>query len=285
MAAVSGEEIVDKGTRLAGKVAIVTGGGSSGELVGTGQAAAILFARQGARVLVVDRDPANAGETVATIEAEGGQASLLEADVTDSEACQAIAESAVARYGALNILFNNVGLGGPRATVVEVDEEAWDQTLKANLKSTMLASKYAIPKMIEAGGGSIINIASVDGIRAGAWENVPYAAAKGAIVNLTSHMAVHHGRDNIRVNCIAPGMIHAPFVSSIPPQLRELRRRGSPLGIEGTAWDIAWAGVFFASDESRYISGVTMAVDGGLLAATPLSMRFHLGFGEDRGQQ
>ena len=130
MAAVSGEEIVDKGARLAGKVAIVTGGGSSG----TGQAAAILFARQGARVLVVDRDPANAGETVATIEAEGGQASLLEADVTDSEACQAIAESAVARYGALNILFNNVGLGGPRATVVEVDEEAWDQTLKANLK-------------------------------------------------------------------------------------------------------------------------------------------------------
>ena len=149
----------------------------------------------------------------------------------------------------------------------------------------MLASKYAIPKMIEAGGGSIINIASVDGIRAGVWENVPYAAAKGAIVNLTSHMAVHHGRDNIRVNCIAPGMIHAPFVSSTPPQLRELRRRGSPLGIEGTAWDVAWAGVFFASDESRYISGVTMAVDGGLLAATPLSMRFHLGFGEGRGQQ
>ncbi len=274
--------MIETGTRLAGKVAIVTGGGSRGELVGTGQAAAILFARQGARVLVVDRDRSNAEVTVATIEEEGGQGSLFEADVTDSAACEAMVAAAVERYGALHVLFNNVGVGGPRATVVDVDEEAWDRALEVNLKSMMLASKHAIPRMIEAGGGSVVNISSVDGLRAGVWPNVPYAAAKGAIVNLTKHMAVHHGRDNIRVNCIAPGMIHAPFVEHIPEQIRDLRRRGSPLGIEGTAWDVAWAGVFFASDESRYVSGVTMTVDGGLLAATPLAMRSHLGFGEDQ---
>ena len=274
--------MIEMGTRLAGKVAIVTGGGSRGELVGTGQATSILFARQGAQVLVVDRDPDNAAVTIASIEEEGGEASLFEADVTDGEACKAMVEAAVDRYGALHVLFNNVGVGGPLATVVDVDEDAWDQALKVNLNSVMLASKHAIPKMIEAGGGSVVNISSIDGLRAGVRPNVPYAAAKGAIVNLTKHMAVHHGRDNIRVNCIAPGMIHAPFVSRIPPQLRDLRRRGSPLGIEGTAWDVAWAGVFFASDESRYVSGVTMTVDGGLLAATPLAMRFHLGFGEDQ---
>ena len=271
--------MAEKGSRLAGKVAVVTGGGSRGDLVGTGQASAIVFARQGARVLVVDRDPDNAAKTVATIEEEGGEASLFEADVTETAACRAMVDAAVERYGALHVLFNNVGVGGS-GTVVEVDEDAWDHAIKVNLKSVMLSSKHAIPKMIEAGGGSIVNISSIDGIRAGVWPNTPYAAAKGGIINLTRHMAVHHGRDNIRVNCIAPGMIHAPFVRTISDELRELRRRGSPLGVEGTAWDIAWAGVFFASDESRYVSGVTLTVDGGLLAATPLSMRYQLGFGE-----
>lgn len=271
--------MVEKGSRLAGKVAVVTGGGSRGDLVGTGQASAILFARQGACVLVVDRDPDNAAKTVATIEGEGGEASLFEADVTETTACRAMVAAAVDRYGALDILLNNVGVGGS-GTVVEVDEDAWDYAIKVNLKSVMLASKHAIPKMVAAGGGSIVNISSIDGIRAGVWPNTPYAAAKGGIINLTRHMAVHHGRDNIRVNCIAPGMIHAAFVSTISDELRDLRRRGSPLGVEGTAWDIAWAGVFLASDESRYVSGVTLTVDGGLLAATPLSMRSHLGFGE-----
>ncbi len=266
--------------RLKGKVAIVTGGGSRGKLVGTGQATAILMAQHGATVLVADRDLNNANETVATIEEEGGTASAFKADVTDNASCKEMVETAVNLFGGLHVLFNNVGLGSG-GTVVDVDEDQWDLAIKVNLKSVMLTSKHAIPKMIGCGGGSIINISSIDGQAAGVWPNTPYAAAKGGIINLTRHMAVHHGRDGVRVNCIAPGMIHAPFVSHISDEVRDLRRLGSPLGIEGNAWDIAWAGVYFASEESRYVSGQTLTVDGGLLAATPLALRHHLGFGED----
>ena len=129
---------------------------------------------------------------------------------------------------------------------------------------------------MKAGGGSIINIASIDGLRANIWQNIPYAVSKGGAVSLTRNMAVHHGRDNIRVNCIAPGHIYAPMTTTISDELRDLRRRSGPLGTEGTAWDIAWAGLFLASDESRWISGVLLPIDAGLLAATPLAMLSHL---------
>jgi NAD(P)-dependent dehydrogenase (short-subunit alcohol dehydrogenase family) len=132
--------------------------------------------------------------------------------------------------------------------------------------------KHAVPAMMTSGGGSIINVSSIDGLRAGFSPNVPYAVAKAGVVQLTRTMAVHHGRDNIRVNCIAPGHLHAPFVSDLPNEVRELRRRAGPLGTEGDAWDVAWAAVFLASDESRWISGVVLPVDAGLLAATPLAV-------------
>jgi NAD(P)-dependent dehydrogenase (short-subunit alcohol dehydrogenase family) len=269
----------DSGKRLAGKVAIVTGAGMRGEIAGTGQAISTLFAREGARVLLVDMDIHNAEKTLGAIQAEGGEAAVFQADVSKNADCRALVEAAITHYGALHILVNNVGITGA-GSVVTVEEEVWDRTFEVNLKSMMLTSKYAIPKMIEAGGGSIINLSSVDGIRAGVWFNIPYAASKGGVITLTTHMAVQHSRDNIRVNCIAPGMIYSAMVQDrMTPELREQRRQAAPLGVEGTAWDIAWAALFLASDEARWITGVTLPVDGGLLAATPSMMLFRLSDG------
>jgi NAD(P)-dependent dehydrogenase (short-subunit alcohol dehydrogenase family) len=179
------------------------------------------------------------------------------------------------RYSALHILFNNVGASGP-GMVTEVEEPVWNRALDVNLKSAVLACKYAVPKMADSGGGSIINVSSIDGLRAGMSPNIPYAVAKGGLVSLTKAMAVHHGRQKIRVNCLAPGHLYAPFVAHISEEQRELRRKAGPLGIEGNAWDVAWAAVFLASDESRWISGVVLPIDAGLLAATPLAVLDYL---------
>ena len=263
------------GTRLAGKVAIVTGAGTVTDLAGTGQAMAILFARHGAKVIVADMSETNARKTLDTIESEGGTASLFTVDVTKNAECKAMVDAAVERYGRLDILINNVGIGRG-GTAVEVSEEEWDLVLNVNLKSMMLTSKHAIPTMIEGGGGAIINLSSINGLRAGWIADVHYSAAKGGVVAMTKNMAVHHGRDNIRVNAIAPGHLYASIVSRISEEQREMRRRAGPLGTEGTAWDVAWAALFLASDEARWISGVVLPVDAGVLAATPLSMLPHL---------
>ena len=259
--------------RLEDKVAIVTGAGSSGPGIGTGKAASVLFAREGAKVLLVDQVAQNAEQTLATIAEEGGEASVFEADVTSSEDCKAMVEAAVVRYGKLDVLLNNVGILG-RGTVVEVKEEDWDRVMDVNLKSMMLTCKHALPVMIQGGGGSIINISSIAGTRSGtSGPGMSYAASKGGIIALTSNMAVYHGKDNIRVNCIAPGSIYTPMVAgSMSEEMRDLRRRSSPLGTEGTAWDIAWAAVFLASDESRWVTGIALPVDAGLGVATPLAM-------------
>jgi NAD(P)-dependent dehydrogenase (short-subunit alcohol dehydrogenase family) len=265
--------------RLAGKVAIVTGSGAtgSGDFVGIGQAISILFARHGARVLLVDRDQQNAEATLATIKEEGGEASIYIGDVTSNADCQGMAQAALSHYGKLNVLVNNVGISGP-GMVTDVDEDFWDTVIDVNLKSVMLTSKYAIPCMIEAGGGSIINLSSIVGLRAGGGRpSHPYAASKGGIIGLSNSMAVHYGRNNIRVNCIAPGHIRSPMVARhSSDEMLELRRRAGPLGTDGTPWDVAWAVLFLASDEARWISGVTLPVDAGLLAATPLAMYPHL---------
>ena len=267
--------MTERQTRLEDKVAIVTGAGAtgSGDFVGIGQAISILFARQGAKVLLVDREQKNAETTLATIKEEGGEASVFVGDVTSNADCQDMAQVAASRYGKLNVLVNNVGISGP-GSVTDVDEEFWDKVIDVNLKSVMLTSKHAIPRMIEAGGGSIINLSSIVGLRAGSGRpSHPYAASKAGIIGLSNSMAVHYGRDNVRVNCIAPGHVHSPMVErQTSEEMLELRRKAGPLGIEGTAWDVAWAVVFLASDEARWISGVTLPVDAGLLAATPLAM-------------
>ena len=260
-------------SRLKGKVAIVTGAGSSGPGIGTGKAISTLFAREGASVLLVDRVAKHAEETLATIRDEGNEASVCAADITNAKSCQAMVETAVERYGGLHILVNNVGIVS-KGTVVDVKEEDWDRVLDVNLKGMMLSSKYAIPEMTSSGGGSIVNISSIDALRSGGIAAIiPYSASKGGVISMTTAMAVHHGRDHIRVNCIAPGYLYTPMVAPLlTEETRELRRRAAPLGTEGTAWDVAWAALFLASDEARWITGIVLPVDAGLLATTPLSM-------------
>lgn len=261
--------------RLKDKVAIVTGAGrrdvEDPDLRGTGNATAMLFAREGAKVILADFNEENAKRAQEEIQAEGGEAEIAIADVSKTDQCQTIVDAAIKYYGKLDILFNNVGTYGP-GMVTEIEEESWDRAMDIGLKSMAFLCKYAIPKMAESGGGSVINISSIDGQRAGSSRNVPYGVAKGGIISLTKLAAVHHGRENVRVNCIAPGHIHTTFVNNIAQESRERRRKIAPLGTEGNAWDIAWAAVFFASDESRWISGVVLNVDAGLFAATPLSV-------------
>ena len=263
--------------RLKGKIAIVTGAGSSGPGMGTGKAASILFAREGASVLLVDVDADRAQETLDDIESEGGVASVYAADVTNAQECQAAVEAAVERYGALHILFNNVGIVGP-GPGVDFHESEWDQVMDVNVKGMMLMSRYAVPRMVDAGGGSIINMSSISGLRASGYPaSVPYSVSKGGVIAFTTSMAVQHGRDNVRVNCIAPGHIYTPMVAGdMTEEMREIRRRAGPLGAEGTAWDVAWAALFLASDEARWVTGIVLPVDAGILAATPTAMLPHL---------
>lgn len=251
------------GPRLAGKVAIVTGAGSRGEGIGNGRAAAVLFAREGARVLLADQTRKAAEETLEMIRGEKGEAEIFEADVTRSADCRAMVDEAVRRWGRLDILDNNVGIGG-RSTVVEVDEAEWDHLMKVNVTSMMLTSKHAIPAMVKSGGGAIVNISSISALRPRGL--TPYSVSKGAVIALTRAMAVDHAPQGIRVNCIAPGPVYTPMVYSggMSADLRERRRRASPLGLEGTGWDIGYAALYLCSDEARYVTGVVLTVDGGV---------------------
>ena len=255
--------------RLAGKVAIITGAGSSGPGVGNGKAAAILFAREGAQVLLVDIAPERAEETLSIIQAEGGSASVFAADVTRAEDCRRMVEAAMDRYGRLDVLDNNVGISR-RGSVLEIREEDWDYVMAVNVKSIVLASKYAIPQMRESGGGSIINISSIAGLRA--HSSTPYTTSKAAVQGLTISMAADHGPEGIRVNCIAPGLVYSPMVAPrMDADLREIRKNAAPLRTEGDSWDIGYAALFLASDESRWINGVILPVDAGLTAVTPVT--------------
>lgn len=249
--------------RLEGKVAIVTGAGSRAPGIGNGRATAVLFAREGARVLLVDQNRAAAEETLAMIRAEGGEAAVWVADVTRAADCRAMVEEAVRRWGKLDILDNNVGIG-MGGSVVEVSEEDWDRVMAVNVKSMMLASKYAVPAMAAGGGGAIINVSSISALRPRGL--TPYSASKGAVIALTRAMAIDHAPQGIRVNCIAPGPVYTPMVyaGGMSEELRERRRRASPLGIEGTGWDVGYAALFLASDEARYITGQVLVVDGGV---------------------
>ena len=254
--------------RLAGKVAIVTGAGSRAAGIGNGRAAAILFAREGARVLVVDRSRAAAEATLKMILGEGGEAAVFDADVTRSDDCAAMVDDAVRRWGRLDILDNNVGIGG-RGTVVEVSEEDWERVMRVNITGMMLASKHAIPVLARGGGGAIVNISSISALRPRGL--TPYSASKGAVIALTRAMAIDHAQQGIRVNCVAPGPVYTPMVyaDGMSEELRERRRCASPLGIEGTGWDVGYAALFLVSDEARYITGVVLPVDGGVTIASP----------------
>jgi NAD(P)-dependent dehydrogenase (short-subunit alcohol dehydrogenase family) len=252
--------------RLAGKVAIVTGAGSRADGIGNGRASSILMARAGAKVALVDnrRDWA---EATARMIGNDGECYVLEADVTDPPSCARIVAETVARWGRLDILVNNVGIDGPKGNAVEVDPDEWDRAMQVNVKSMMLMAKYAIPEMRKVGGGAIVNLASVAGLRGGN-PNLLYTTSKGAVVQMTRAMAAHHGSEGIRVNCIAPGMVYTPMVYSagMSAEVRDARRRRSLLRTEGTGWDIGNGVLYLVSDEARWVTGVILPVDAGASA-------------------
>ncbi len=254
--------------RLEGKIAIVTGAGSRAEGIGNGRATAILFAREGAKVLLVDFKRELAEATLEMIKKEGGEAEVFAADVSKSDDCRKMVERAVKRWGRLDILHNNVGISGP-GTVVQVKEEDWDQVMTVNVKSMMLTGKFAVPAMAAGGGGSIINISSISALRPRGL--TPYTTSKGAVIALTRAMANDHGSQGIRVNCVVPGPMYTPMVYArgMSEELRTRRREASVLKIEGTGWDIGYAALFLASDEARFITGVVLVVDGGTTIASP----------------
>ncbi len=251
--------------RLDGKVAIVTGAGSRGPGVGNGKAAALLFAREGARVLCVDLKAENAEETVKQIATEGGEASVFAADVTRKADCQAMVNAATERWGAIDILHNNVGIES-RRTLFEVTEEEWDQVMTVDLKSMLLATQAAARPMVERGRGSIICVSSVAAMRGHG--RTAYAAAKAGVIGFVRTCAAQLAPKGVRVNAIAPGQVWTPMVEDVGPELREKRRKANPLGVEGEGWDVGWAAVYLASDEARWVTGQTLVVDGGLTLTT-----------------
>ena len=246
--------------RLAGKVAVVTGAGSRGPGLGNGKATSILFAREGAHVLCVDHMKDRAEETVGLIRGEGGVAEPFAADVTQPASCEAMIADAVARWGGLDILHNNVGIES-RHELLETTEEEWDRVMAVDAKSMFLATKAAVPAMERRGGGSVICVSSVSALRGHG--RTAYAAAKAAVLGFVTTCAVQLGPKNIRVNAIAPGMVWTPMVSEFGEDARERRRKASPLGTEGTGWDVGWGAVYLASDESRWVTGHTLIIDAG----------------------
>jgi NAD(P)-dependent dehydrogenase (short-subunit alcohol dehydrogenase family) len=256
-------DMPDRKPRLEGKVAIVTGAGSRGPGIGNGKAAAVLFAREGAKVLVCDLHIERAEETLQMIRTEGGTGSAFACDVTLLDDCQKMVAAAIDRYGKLDILHNNVGIDHT-GTVVSSKLEDWDRVMDVNLKSMVLTGRCAIPEMVKKGGGSITNISSVAALRPRGMD--AYSTSKAAVIGLTQAMASSHAAEHVRVNCIIPGMVYTPMVADgMTPQTREARWKSTPLQTEGTGWDIGWAAVFLNSDEARWITGVALPVDGGAL--------------------
>jgi NAD(P)-dependent dehydrogenase (short-subunit alcohol dehydrogenase family) len=272
--------VVQRQGRVEGKVAIVTGAGSTpGPGIGTGKAAAVVLAREGARVLLVDLHPERAEETRKMILDDGGTADVFQADVTRAVEAEGMVRAAVDAFGTLDILVNNIGLA-QLGTVVDTTEEAWDRALDVNLRTTFLASKYAVPVMAAKGAGSIVNISSISALRGDG--TVAYSAAKGAIISMTIDMAYSHGRHGIRVNAIAPGHITTPMVMSVSAPgpraefMNQMRSEAGLLGTPGDGWDVGWAVGFLASDEARWITGAVLPVESGVLSVTPLMMAPYL---------
>jgi NAD(P)-dependent dehydrogenase (short-subunit alcohol dehydrogenase family) len=254
---------------LAGKVAIVAGGGAAGDGIGNGRAAAILLARAGVNVFVVDRDVGLAERSVAMIAAEGGSAVAHAADLTAEAQCRAMVAACLERFGRLDFLDNNVGIGS-RGSVLEEPLESWRRLMQVNVEAMFLTSKYAIPAILEtAGKGAIVNISSISALRPRGL--TAYTTSKGAVIALTRAMAVDHAAQGIRVNCVAPGPVYTPMVyaGGMSASAREQRRKSSALGVEGTGWDVGNAVRFLLSDHARYITGQTLVVDGGVTLQAP----------------
>jgi NAD(P)-dependent dehydrogenase (short-subunit alcohol dehydrogenase family) len=256
---------------LAGKVVLISGGGAAGDGIGNGRAAAILLARAGVKVLVADRELALAERTAEMIRTEGNTAAAIASDVTQETECKALVEAALDRFGRLDFLDNNVGIGS-RGSVVDEKPDEYRRVMQVNVETMFLLSKYAIPAMIRtAKGGAIVNISSISALRPRGLTT--YTTSKAAVIGLTQAMAVDHGRDNIRVNCICPGPVYTPMVyargNGMSEAARAQRANASVLKTEGTGWDVGHAVKFLLSNYARYITGQALVVDGGVTLQAP----------------
>jgi len=258
--------------RLKNKVAIVTGAGAVGPGWGNGKATSVLFAREGAKVFGVDINLSAAEETKSIIQQEGGACTVMKVDVSNPDEVKFMVNQCLETYGRIDILHNNVGivvLGGP----VETSEETWDRVMAINLKSMFLTCKYILPHMERQGGGVIINIASVAAIRYTGLPYITYYTTKAGILGLTQGIALQYAAQNIRANCILPGLMDTPLIreplkdfyaAGDVGKMIEIRNKLCPTGKMGDAWDVAHAALFLASDEAKYITGAQLIVDGGL---------------------
>ena len=263
--------------RLKGKTAMVVGAGSIGPGWGNGKATAATFAREGAKVFLVDVNAEAVAETKTIIDGEGGACAAWRADVSQSQEVERLVAKCIETYGRIDVLHNNVGisaLGGP----VETEEASWDRVFQVNLKSVFLTCKYVLPIMVAQGGGSIINISSVASIRWGGVAYLSYSASKAALNQLTKCVGLEYARRGIRCNCILPGLMDTPMPrvqlmeafagrGGVEEMLR-VRDAISPTGKQGEPWDVAYAALFLASDESKYVNAAELVVDGGLSQAT-----------------
>lgn len=261
--------------RLDGKVALVTGCGTLEEGWGNGKAIAVLLARQGAKVFGVDLSLEAAQATQSLIEAEGGQAHVMQTDVTDPEAVKQMVDVCLEKYGRIDILVNNVGRSEPGGPV-EMSEQTWGDQLDVNVTSAFLTCKYVLPLMENQGAGSVVNISSVAGYRYIGKPQVGYAAGKAALMQFTKTTAVIYAERGIRLNCVAPGLMFTPLVERLANKYAKgdyegfvaHRHQQVPMGHMGDAWDVANTVLFLAADESRYITAQTIVVDGGIISAT-----------------
>jgi NAD(P)-dependent dehydrogenase (short-subunit alcohol dehydrogenase family) len=249
------------GHRFKDKVALITGGGS-----GIGRATAIRLSSEGAAVVIADIDEASSDKVCRQVEALSGRAIHVLADVTLEADCRRIVQETVRAFGRLDVLLTSAGVGSG-GTVVDTDEEYWDRVVDLDLKGVYLSSKYAIPEMVKMGGGAIVHIASIGGLR-GDWGGASFSAAKGGVINLTRHMAVMHAAEGVRVNCICPGVIRTPLTEDwlSDPQVLENVLERHPVGRIGGPEEVAAAAAFLASGEAAFITGAVLAVDGGSLA-------------------
>jgi len=262
--------------RVAGKVAVIVGGGQTpGETIGNGRATAIALAREGAIVVVGDRDEESAQDTVDLIRVEGGEAVVEQVDATDETSVQGFITNVARKYGSLDILHNNVGasLALGDAVALDLTEDAFDRSFAVNLKSHWMTCKHAIPIMREQGNGSIVNISSLAVLEA--YPYIGYKTMKTAIIALTQNLASAHADAGVRVNAILPGLMNTPMAiearvaAGMPRgELVAMRNARVPLGQRmGTAWDVAYAALFLHSEEAQFISGIWLPVDGAAWAS------------------
>jgi len=260
------------GNKLEGKVALVIGAGAVGPGWGNGKATAVLFAREGAKVFAVDINLSAAEETREIIKNEGGVCKAYQADVTRSEQVKAMIDECMSIFGRIDILQNNVGIvevGGP----VELSEQSWDKIMSINVKSVFLTCKYCLPIMEKQGSGAIVNVSSIASLRFTGYPSCAYNASKGAVNQLTQNVAIQYASKGVRANCVLPGLMNTPMIreplkkqyaDGNIDKMIEIRDKQCPTGKMGDGWDVAYASLFLASDESRYITGMNLVVDGGI---------------------